>query len=72
MLKLFKYLSKKDLIFMLFIVAFVVAQVALELTMPDFTQKLTTLVSDVIQNNKLKFLIMINDNLLYHQINFDL
>ena len=54
MLKLFKYLSKKDLIFMLFIVAFVVAQVALELTMPDFTQKLTTLVSDVIQNNKLR------------------
>ncbi len=54
MLKLFKYLSKKDLIFMLCIVAFVVAQVALELTMPDFTQKLTTLVSDVIQNNKLR------------------
>ena len=54
MLKLFKYLSKKDLMFMLFIVAFVVAQVALELTMPDFTQKLTTLVSGVIQNNKLR------------------
>ena len=54
MLKIFKYLRKIDYLFILFIITFVVIQVWLELTMPDYTQKLTTLVSEVIQNNKLK------------------
>ena len=54
MLKIFKYLRKIDYLCILFIITFVVIQVWLELTMPDYTQKLTTLVSEVIQNNKLK------------------
>ena len=54
MLKIIKYLRKIDYLFILFIITFVVIQVWLELTMPDYTQKLTTLVSEVIQNNKLK------------------
>lgn len=45
MLKLFKYLSKKDVMFIILSIALIVVQVWLELTMPDYTAKLTTAIS---------------------------
>ena len=44
MLKLFKYLSKRDWLLVLFSVGLIVLQVWLELTMPDYTAEITTLV----------------------------
>ena len=45
MLKLLKYLSKRNLLQLFFIAVFVVCQVWLELTMPDYTQQLTKIIS---------------------------
>lgn len=44
MFSLFKYLKKKDWLFLFISVGLIVAQVYLELKMPDYTAKLTTLV----------------------------
>lgn len=43
--KLFRYLQKEDWLSIFFIVGFVVLQVWLDLTMPDYTMKLTSAVS---------------------------
>ncbi|MDE5860901.1 MAG: ABC transporter ATP-binding protein/permease [Ruminococcus sp.] len=45
MLKIFRNLKKRDVCFMLVCVLLVIAQVWLDLTMPDYTQKLTESVS---------------------------
>ncbi len=45
MFKLFRYLQKEDWLSIFFIVGFVVLQVWLDLTMPDYTMKLTSAVS---------------------------
>ncbi|MCM1315042.1 MAG: ABC transporter ATP-binding protein/permease [Muribaculaceae bacterium] len=45
MLKIFKNLKKRDVCFMLICVGLVITQVWLDLTMPDYTQKLTESVS---------------------------
>lgn len=45
MFKLFRYLQKEDWISIFFIIGFVVLQVWLDLTMPDYTMKLTSAVS---------------------------
>jgi len=44
MLKIFKYLKRDDWFFVLISVIFVVAQVGLDLTLPDYMSKITTLV----------------------------
>lgn len=44
MLHLFKYLKKKDYLFIFIALCLIVAQVALELKMPDYTKELTILV----------------------------
>ncbi len=44
MLHLFKYLRKKDWIYMLIALVLIVIQVALELTIPDYTKQLTIIV----------------------------
>ena len=45
MIKLLKHLKKRDLPFLLGTVALIVVQVWLDLTMPDYTAKLTTLIA---------------------------
>ncbi len=44
MLKLFKNLGKKELLFMAISIAFIVVQVMLDLKLPDYMQEITTLV----------------------------
>ena len=44
MFKLFKKLGKKELLFMIISVAFIVVQVMLDLKLPDYMEKITTLV----------------------------
>ncbi|MDE6398489.1 MAG: ABC transporter ATP-binding protein/permease [Clostridiales bacterium] len=52
MIKLFKYLSKRDWLFAAICVGLIVLQVWLELTMPDYTAKINTLV--VSEGSKLR------------------
>ncbi len=44
-MKIFKYLKKRDMLMVVFCIGLVVLQVWLELTMPDYTKKLTEAVS---------------------------
>lgn len=44
MLKLFKNLGKKELLFMIISIAFIVVQVMLDLKLPDYMEQITTLV----------------------------
>lgn len=44
MISLLKYLRKKDWLFIFIVIGLIVAQVWLELTMPDYTKNLTTIV----------------------------
>ena len=45
MIKLFRYLQKKDWVYILICIGLIILQVGLELKMPDYTKALTTLVS---------------------------
>lgn len=45
MIKLFKYLKKIDYLFLIFVICLVVAQVYLDLKMPDYTSEITQLIS---------------------------
>ena len=57
MFKLFKKATKKDMLFLLLAVAFIVLQVALELKMPDYMSSITKLVEtpNSIINDILKY-----------------
>lgn len=52
MVHLFKYLKKKDYLFILIALCLIVAQVALELKMPDYTKQLTILVQNGTESMK--------------------
>ena len=45
MIKLFRYLKKKDWVYIIICIGLIILQVGLELKMPDYTKALTTLVS---------------------------